>query len=99
MVTREDLESFLIRMDMDWSEVDEGMFLVQGPSGGVVVHLCPAVPTAPNKMLGIANSMFAVGVTTIALFPPSSSMVRPRRFPTTSATRLPTPAPPRSTST
>ena len=35
MVTREDLESFLIRMDLDWNEVDEGMFLVQSPSGGV----------------------------------------------------------------
>ncbi len=38
MVTREDLESFLIRMDLDWEEVDEGMFLVRGGSGAVVVH-------------------------------------------------------------
>ncbi len=29
MVTREDLESFLIRMDLDYSEVDEGMYLVR----------------------------------------------------------------------
>ena len=43
MVTRDDLESFLIRMDMDWNEVDEGMFLVQSPSGGVVVHLSDPV--------------------------------------------------------
>jgi hypothetical protein len=41
MVTRDDLESFLIRMDLDFNEVDEGMFLVQGANEGapVVVHL------------------------------------------------------------
>jgi len=40
MVTREDLESFLIRMDVEWEEVEEGMFLVRGRDGGppVVVH-------------------------------------------------------------
>ena len=40
MVTREDLESFLIRMELEYEEVDEGMFLVRGQSNGlpVVVH-------------------------------------------------------------
>ena len=40
MVSREDLESFLIRMDMDFEELEEGMFLVQGMNGGapIVVH-------------------------------------------------------------
>jgi hypothetical protein len=40
MVTREDLESFLIRMDLDWEEVDDGMYLVQGRNSGLpmVVH-------------------------------------------------------------
>ncbi len=40
MVTREDLESYLIRMDLDFEEVDEGMFLVQPRNDGppVVVH-------------------------------------------------------------
>ncbi|MCA1791805.1 MAG: YbjN domain-containing protein [Thioalkalivibrio sp.] len=40
MVTREDLESYLIRMDLDWEEVDEGMYLVQGRNSGLpmVVH-------------------------------------------------------------
>ena len=38
MVTREDLESFLIRMDLDYEEVEEGMFLVRGGNGAVVVH-------------------------------------------------------------
>lgn len=40
MVTREDLESYLIRMDLDWNEVDDGMYLVQGRNSGLpmVVH-------------------------------------------------------------
>jgi len=40
MITREDLESFLIRMDVDWEELEEGMFLVRGHDGSppVVVH-------------------------------------------------------------
>jgi hypothetical protein len=40
MVTREDLESFLIRMELDYEEVDEGMFLIRGQDHGlpVVVH-------------------------------------------------------------
>ena len=40
MITREDLESYLIRMDMEWEEVEEGMFIVRGQNSGipVVVH-------------------------------------------------------------
>jgi hypothetical protein len=40
MVTREDLESFLIRMDLEWRRVDDGMYLVQGRNSGLpmVVH-------------------------------------------------------------
>lgn len=40
MVSREDLESFLIRMDVDYEEVDPGMFLTRGEDDGapVVVH-------------------------------------------------------------
>ena len=30
MVTREDLESFFIRMDLEYEEVDKGMYLVRG---------------------------------------------------------------------
>ncbi len=43
MVTRENLESFLIRMDLEFSEVDDGMYLVHTPSNGppVVVHHSP----------------------------------------------------------
>jgi hypothetical protein len=40
MVTLEDLESFLYRMDVDFEEVDEGMFLVRSRNGSppIVVH-------------------------------------------------------------
>ena len=55
MVTRDDLESFLIRMDMDWNEVDEGMFLVQSPSGGVVVHFSDPVLLVRLKVMDLPN--------------------------------------------
>ena len=40
MVTREDLESFLIRMELQYEEVDDGMFLIRGENSGLplVVH-------------------------------------------------------------
>ena len=40
MVTREDLEGFLIRMDLEFQEVDPGMFLTRGEDTElpVVVH-------------------------------------------------------------
>ncbi len=40
MVTRDDLESYLIRMDADFDEVDDGMFLIHTDNGGapIVVH-------------------------------------------------------------
>ena len=40
MVTREDLESYLIRMELEYEEVDEGMFLIRGRNSGLplVVH-------------------------------------------------------------
>lgn len=40
MVSREDLESFLIRMDLSYEEVDDGMYLTRGEGDGapVVVH-------------------------------------------------------------
>lgn len=40
MVTVEDLESFFIRMDADYEELEEGMFLVQSQNDGapLVVH-------------------------------------------------------------
>jgi hypothetical protein len=43
MVTREDLESFIVRMDLEYEEVDEGMYLLRSRNGGptVVVHFSP----------------------------------------------------------
>lgn len=41
MVTKEDLESYLMRMDADFEEVDDGMFLVRSDDEGgpaIVVH-------------------------------------------------------------
>ena len=55
MVTREDLESFLIRMDLDFDEVDEGMFLVQPKNDGapVVVHHSPPLLVARLKVMTV----------------------------------------------
>jgi len=46
MISREDLESFLIRMDMEWEEVGEGMFVLRGENDGppvVVQHADPVL--------------------------------------------------------
>jgi len=53
MVTRDDLESFLIRMDLDFEEVDEGMFLIQPKNEGtpVVVHHTPPLLVARLKVM------------------------------------------------
>ena len=56
----------------------------------VDVQRWPAVPTAPKTMARVARSSLASFVTTIALLPPSSRIVRPNRDATTSATRRPT---------
>ena len=61
MVTREDLESFLIRMDLDWNEVDEGMFLIKGQSGGVVVHLSDPVLLVRLKVMDLPNGESDLG--------------------------------------
>ena len=55
MVTRDDLESFLIRMDLDFDEVDDGMFLVHPQNDGppVVVHHSPPLLIARLKVMTI----------------------------------------------
>lgn len=55
MVTRDDLESFLIRMDLDFSEVDEGMYLVHTPNDGppVVVHHSPPLLVVRLKVMDL----------------------------------------------
>jgi len=53
MVSREDLESFLIRMDLDYEEVDEGMFLTRTESNGtpMVVHHADALLLIRMKVM------------------------------------------------
>jgi len=55
MVTREDLESFLIRMHLEYEEVDEGMFLVRGRNSGlpVVVHYTDALLLIRMKVMDL----------------------------------------------
>ena len=55
MVTREDLESFLIRMGGGFEEVDEGMYLLEGMDGGpkVVVHHSPPVLLVRLKVMDL----------------------------------------------
>ena len=55
----------------------------------MVVHLCPAVPTAPNKAPTKAISTSAFFDMMMALLPPSSNMVFPKRAATTVLTALP----------
>lgn len=55
MVTRDDIESFLIRMGMDYQEVDEGMFVVRSrPDGApIVVHHSPPVLLVRLKVMDL----------------------------------------------
>ncbi len=55
MVTREDLESFLIRMDLEYDEVDEGMFLVRGRNSGLpmVIHYSPPLLLVRMKVMDL----------------------------------------------
>ena len=53
MVTREDLESFLIRMDLEYEEIDEGMYLVRGRNAGLpmVIHYADALLLIRLKLM------------------------------------------------
>ena len=57
MVTREDVESFLLRMELEHEEVGEGMWLVKGAEGergaGLVVHHSPPVLVFRLKMIEV----------------------------------------------
>ena len=55
MVNQEDLESYLIRMDLEFEEVDEGMYLVQPANEGapVVVHHTPPLLVVRLKVMTI----------------------------------------------
>jgi hypothetical protein len=55
MVTREDLESFIIRMDLEFDEVEEGMYLVRSKNGGanVVVSYSPPFLLLRMKVMNL----------------------------------------------
>jgi hypothetical protein len=55
MVTREDLESFLIRMDVEGQEVDDGMYLIRTRNGGpaVVAHHSPPLLVLRMKVMDL----------------------------------------------
>jgi len=57
MVTREDLESFLIRMDLEYEEIDEGMYLVRGRNSGLpmVVHYADALLLIRMKLMDMPD--------------------------------------------
>ena len=58
MVTREDLESYLLRMDLEYQEVDPGMFLVHGRNSGLpmVVHHADALLLIRMKVMDLPAS-------------------------------------------
>lgn len=55
MTTREDLESYLIRMELDFDEVDDGMWVVKPDDAGtnVVVHYSPPVVVLRLKVMDL----------------------------------------------
>jgi hypothetical protein len=55
MVTREDVESYLHRMELDFEEVDDGMWVARtGPDGaGLVVNHSPPVLVFRAKVLDV----------------------------------------------
>ncbi len=55
MIAKEELESYLIRMDLEFQEVDEGMYLVRFPNDGppVVVHHAPPLLLLRLKVMDL----------------------------------------------
>src|SRR5690606_32702655 len=62
MVTREDLETFLIRMDLEYEEVDEGMYLVRSRNGGppIVLHHSPPLLLLRMKVMDLPDGAGSV---------------------------------------
>jgi hypothetical protein len=58
MVTREDIESFLIRMDMEYEELEEGMFLAKNENGGapLVAHYSPPLLILRMKVMDLTSA-------------------------------------------
>jgi hypothetical protein len=53
MVTREDIESFLLRMEENPEEVERGMWVVESDGAKLVVHLSPPVLLLRMKVLAV----------------------------------------------
>ena len=54
MVTREDVESFLLRMELEVEEVEKGMWLVRSGNGAsMVVHYSPPLVLLRTKVLDV----------------------------------------------
>src|SRR5688500_2907043 len=58
MVSREDLESFLIRMDAEYEEVAEGMYLVRSRNGSapLVAHYSPPLLLLRLKVMDLPSA-------------------------------------------
>jgi hypothetical protein len=58
MVTREDLESFLIRMDLEYEEIEPGMYLVRGRNSGLpmVVHHADSLLLIRMKLMDMPEA-------------------------------------------
>jgi hypothetical protein len=54
MVTREDIESFILRLELEFEEVKPGMWVVESGSGGrLAVHHSPPVLLLRMKVLDV----------------------------------------------
>ncbi len=58
MVTREDLESYLIRMDLEYEEIAEGMYLVRSPEDQlpIVVNHSPPLLILRLKVMDLPDT-------------------------------------------
>lgn len=59
MVTRDDVESFLLRMDESVEEVEPGMWVVASESGQLVIHYSPPLLLLRAKVLEIPSDQQA----------------------------------------
>lgn len=68
MVTREDVESYLIRMDADFDEVDDGMFLVRTENEGapIVVHHSEPLLLVRMKVMDLPGDGRTAGADNLA---------------------------------
>lgn len=53
MLTREDVESFLLRMEESFEEVEPGMWVVDSDGGSLVIHHTPPLLVLRTKVLEV----------------------------------------------